>query len=265
MHHAFDVYAYKNPLGRLPAAQNLLFGLGVLAIALVAQPLTHGLIILWLMVWTIGYGRIPVKVYRTALGLAVIFLLFSLPALVLEVAPHPSWPEVQADTIAGIPWGNGFIFISRGGLRQSFVLLGRSLACFSCLLFIVLTIPFAKLLALLRQCWFPPILLDLFLLMHRFVFLFLDVAMQLQLAQKARGGYRTRQLWLKSVALLVGQLVIRSLHRYQQFALGLKARGFQGEFIVTSLPEQPYSRRYVAEAIVGCLGLVVLDWHWRFG
>nr|WP_228035674.1 CbiQ family ECF transporter T component [Oculatella sp. LEGE 06141] len=106
----------------------------------------------------------------------------------------------------------------------------RSLSCIACLLFILFTIPSAELLSILRQCRIPPVLIDLLLLMYRFIFLFLDVLTQLQLAQRARGGYRTRQRWMYSTGLLVSQLMVRSLQRYQQFSLGLAARGFNGNF-----------------------------------
>ena len=259
MHHHLDVYSHTNSLKKLPPLQKLVFALTILAIALVAHPLTQGAIFVWLNVWTIGYARIPIKVYGSVLGVVSLFLFTSFPALLFNVVAIEQINLIQASSLGGLTIGNWYLFISHSGLIQAGEIGMRSLACVSCLLFILFTIPFSELLLILRRFRCPPLLLDLLLLMYRFVFLFLDVAMQLQLAQQARGGYRTRQRWMQSVALLAGQLVVRSLQRYQQFSLGLAARGFNGEFQVYSIQSYKYSKRYALESLCGCIGLVIFE------
>jgi cobalt/nickel transport system permease protein len=259
MHHYLDAYAYTNHLKQLPPLQKLLFALTTLLIALLAHPLTQAAIFVWLNLWTIGYARIPIKVYGRVLGVVSIFLLTSLPALLINAIALDEITAIQANSLGGLVIANWYLFVSYSGLMQAMEIVMRSLACFSCLLFILFTIPFAELLSILRQCRFPPVLLDLLLLMYRFVFLFLDVATQLQLAMAARGGYRTRQRWMQSVALLAGQLVVRSLQRYQQFSLGLTARGFNGQFQVYSTQSYNYSQRYALESLLGCIGLVIFE------
>ncbi len=259
MHHHLDAYAYTNRLKHLPPQQKLLFALVTLAIALVAHPVIQGAIFLWLSGWTLGYARIPAKVYGRVLAVIMLFLLTSLPALVLEVVPANQLASVQASAFSGLMMGDWYLFVSNPGLTQTVAVGMRSLACVSCLLFILLTIPFTEILLVLRQCRVPTVLLDLLLLMYRFIFLFLDVATQLQLAQQARGGYRTRRRWLQSAGLLAGQLLVLSLHRYQQFALGLAARGFTGKFQVYSTQTYRFSPRYAWESLLGCISLVFLN------
>jgi len=263
MHHHLDAYSYTNHLKQIPPLQKLLFALTALSIALLAHPLTQAAIFLWLNLWTIGYARIPIKVYGRVLGVVSLFLLTSFPALLVNVVATNQIDTIQGSSLAGLAIGNWYLFVSYSGLMQAMEIAMRSLACVSCLLFILFTIPFSQLLSILRQCRFPPVLLDLLLLMYRFVFLFLDVATQLQLAQQARGGYRTRQRWMQSVALLAGQLVVRSLQRYQQFSLGLTARGFNGEFQVYSTQSYTYSKRYAIESLLGCIGLVIFELRFR--
>jgi cobalt/nickel transport system permease protein len=135
----------------------------------------------------------------------------------------------------------------------------RSLACTSCLLFLLFTIPFTDLLQVLRQWRVPILLTELLLLMYRFIFLFLDVVTELQLAQRARGGYRTRQRWMYSVGLLVSQLLVRSLQHYHRFSLALASRGFNGNFQVYSNVSHHYSKRYAIESLIGCTSLVILN------
>lgn len=257
MHHHFDAYAYTNNLKQLPPLQKLLFALTTLAIALVAHPLTQGVIFLWLSLWTIVYAGIPFKLYLGVLGSVSVFLLTGLIPLLINIIPL-----IQVETIhslGGFVMGNWYIFISYSGLIQGGEIIMRSLSCFSCLLFILFTIPFAQLLWILRQWRCPVLLLDVLMLMYRFVFLFLDVATQLHLAMVARGGFRTPQRWMQSTALLAGQLLVRSLQRYQQFSLGVNARGFNGQFSVYSPQIYRYSPRYALESLLLCMLLVILE------
>lgn len=261
MHHHLDAYTYTNRLRQVSPQQKLLFAIAVLSIALIVHPITQLLIALWLALWTIGYARIPAKLYGSALLVACLFLLTSLPALILGLVPVAQIAAVQADQLGGITLGNWYLFVSQTGLIQAFQIGLRSLACTSCLLFVLFTIPFTDLLIVLRQWRIPALLTDLLLLMYRFVFLFLGVVSELQLAQRSRGGYRTRRRWMYSVGLLVSQLLVRSLQHYQQFSLALASRGFNGEFLVWSNRSHYYSKRYALESVLGWVGLMILDFR----
>jgi cobalt/nickel transport system permease protein len=101
-------------------------------------------------------------------------------------------------------------------------------------------------------------MVELLFLMYRFIFVLLATAQEIWIAQQSRGGYRTRQVWLKSISLLIGQLLRRTLANYQQVSLSLVARGFNGELQVWH--SRPYiaSKRYMWEAAFGCVILVFL-------
>jgi cobalt/nickel transport system permease protein len=163
MHHHLDVYAYTNRLRPLLPQQKLIFALVVLAIALIAHPATQGVIFIWLSVWTVGYARTPFRVYRSVLVVMLLFLLTSVPALVLEIVPVEQRALTQTNSFGGLVVGNWYGFISQSGLVQAIEVGARSIACTSCLLFILFTIPFAELLSILRQCRIPTVLIDLLL------------------------------------------------------------------------------------------------------
>ncbi len=259
MHHHLDVYTYANRLRQISPQQKLLFAIAVLVIALITHPIPQLLIAVWLGIWTVGYARIPARVYLSVLMVAGLFFLTSIPALVVNIVDVDQAASVQPDLVAGITLGNGYFFVSRTGLIQAFQIGIRSLACTSCLLFLLFTIPFTDLLQVLRQWRVPILLTELLLLMYRFIFLFLDVVTELQLAQRARGGYRTRQRWMYSVGLLVSQLLVRSLQHYHRFSLALASRGFNGNFQVYSNVSHHYSKRYAIESLIGCTSLVILN------
>jgi len=261
MHHHLDVYSYTNRLRSVSPQQKLVFAIALLGMALITQPFTQLVITGWVAVWILIYARIPVKVYLTLVMVAALFWLTSLPALSLAGVTVEKIGTIQPESLGGIVVGNWYVFISRSGLMQAVQIGLRSLASTSCLLFILLTIPFTDLLQVLRQWRVPTVLTELLMMMYRFVFLLLDVATELQLAQRARGGYRTRRRWLYSVGLLASQLLARSLQQYQQFSLAIASRGFNGAFYVYSDCSYRYSKRYALESLLGILGLVILNFH----
>jgi cobalt/nickel transport system permease protein len=263
MNLQIDTLAYTNRLRHLPAEQKLIFALGALLIALITHFPAQFLIILWMGVWTVGYARIPAKIYLKLLVLASLFLLMSLPALLVNIVAVAQIHEVQADQWGGMNWGAWYVYISQSGVKQAWVVFWRSLACISSLFFLLCTVPLPELLQTMRRFGVPTILTDLLLLMYRFVFLLLKTAAELKLAQQARGGYRTWGRAMYSSSLLIGQLLQRTLQRYHQFSLGVAVRGFRGEFPVWYPPAYRYSRRYAIEAIVGYCGLLGLDWWTR--
>ncbi|MGA7932627.1 MAG: energy-coupling factor transporter transmembrane component T, partial [Kovacikia sp.] len=130
----------------------------------------------------------------------------------------------------------------------------------------LLTVPFTDILDILRRIGCPPLLTDLLMLMYRFIFVLLRTAAELWMAQQSRGGYRTRKLWMKSLGLLVGQLLRRTLENYRQVSMTLESRGFTGDFRVCHSRRYFPSRRYSLEALLGCAVLIALTgWQYAVG
>lgn len=260
MNLKIDTLAYNNRLRKLPPEQKLIFALGVELIALVAHAPTQLFIIVWMGIWTVVYAGIPLKVYLKLITFASFFVLTSLPALLFNLVSNNQMNLAQADQWDGISLGKWYLYISRSGGEQAIVVSLRSLACVSCLFFILCTVPFIELLQTLRRLKVPVILTELLLLMYHFVFILLKTAYELGLAQQARGGYRTKGLAMRSVSLLIGQLMQRTLQGYHQFSMGVASRGFAGEFQVWTGPPMRYSKRYALEAILGCTCLLGMEW-----
>jgi cobalt/nickel transport system permease protein len=259
MHHALETYAATNRLRDVDPAQKLGFALGLLLLSLGLNPLTQLLVTLWLAMWIVGYAKIPARVYLQVLALAMVFMLTSSLALVLNWVPQEQWGVMTTDRLWAWPILGGYGLVSRSGLVQAGTIAARSLAGTSCLLLIIFTTPITELLQTLRQMRVPEVLLELMLLMYRFIMLFWEVIFDLQLAQQARCGYRTRRRWLVSVSLIVSQLLLRVLRYYQDFTLALQARGFNGHFRLYSDRSYYFSRRYALEAIGGCLLLLSIN------
>lgn len=256
MNIQIDTLAYTNRLRDLPPEEKLFFALASLFLALISHPIIQLVIMAWMGVWIVVYAQISAKIYIKMLFTVGTFLLMSIPALIINLTTINQSHLVQADQLIGGGFYNWYIYVSRSGFEVAVEIFLRAFACTSCLFFILLTIPFSELLQALKKLGCPVILTELLLLMYRFIFLLIETAQQLSLAQQARGGYCNLQRALYSLSLLIGQLLQRTLERYQQLSLGIAARGFQGKFQFWQPRQYRHSQRYAIEAIVGYFGLV---------
>ena len=260
-----DTLAYTNRLRGLPPEHKLIFAIVTLLISLATHPPVQILIALWMGIWTVVYAKIPAGIYIRILAVASFFWLTSLPALVINGVSVADISQVQSDAWQGFNLGFYYIYISRSGFYQALAIFTRAFASVSCLYFLMLTVPFTEVLQTLRRFKFPTLLIELLLLMYRFIFILWNTATDLSIAQKSRLGYRNFNTSIKSLALLVGQLLKRTLQKYSQFSLGLESRGMSGEFRVYAPRRYRPSKRYILEAVIGCVILIILEWWLNAG
>jgi cobalt/nickel transport system permease protein len=263
MHHQIDSLAYTNRLRNVPPEHKLLFAMMLFSLSWVASVPIQLLISFWIAVWIIGYGGIPAAVYLKLQTIPFGFWLTSVPALVFGGVRLPNLGFIQADIRWGFTVGQVFLYISNQGLEQVSTLLTRSMALTACMYFILLTVPFVEIVRILQNLGCPHLITELLTLMYRFIFLLTETASELLIAQQARVGYSTWKTGIRSAAIIVSQLLGRTLENYRQISLGLTSRGFMGEFRVLSIRRYKPDIRYAAEAIGGCLLLLIMiGWHY---
>ncbi|HBQ98961.1 MULTISPECIES: cobalt ECF transporter T component CbiQ [unclassified Roseofilum] len=254
-----DTWAYQNGLNRLPPSQKLGFSLLMLGLALVSQPLTQIALSLWMAVWIIGYAKIPMKFYLKLLLGGYTFVLMSSLAFLIDVQTVESGHLEIPGLLIGWSTGSLYWSISQTVLDLFMRLILRAVACLSCFFFLMLTVPMVEIVQVLRQWRFPELLLELILLMYRLIWVLQKTVSDLRLGQKARGGYGDFAQSLRSVSLLIRQLLHRTLTDYHHFSLGATARGFDHKFTVLSMKKYERSPRYEWEALLGFVLLLSLE------
>jgi cobalt/nickel transport system permease protein len=259
--HRLDALAQTNRLRTLPPGQKLAFAAALLLLALVSPPAVQLAISLWLLVWIVAYAGIPWRAYISVLLLPLGFALVSLPAIVINAAGSADFAVLQRDAWQGWsqPLGPLTLYISHQGLQQAALLLSRSLAASSAMLFLLLTTPFNELMEMLRRLGLPPLVLELMTFTYGFIFSFWEIVEDIARAQRARSGYSGWRRSLQSLSLLIGQLLQRSVATYRGLAMGLAARGFQGELRLVSCRTHRQSPRHQAEAVAGLALLSVVS------
>lgn len=258
MHIYIDTLAYTNRLRDLHPIQKLALAIAVLFIAFLSHPPTHIAILFWMAIWNVAYARIPAEIYLKMIVVTGVFLLISLPALVVNFTSAAVYP-LQADSLAGVALGSWYFYISRTGISTALEITLRSLSAVSCLFFALFTVPFSEILQLLRKIGCPVLLTELLLLMYRFIFVFLQTATQLWIASESRNGNRSWKVAWSSLGMLVPQLFFNTFKRYRQLSLTFASRGFTGEFRVWHSRRYQFSLRYALEAFLGCFALLGLE------
>jgi len=259
MHHQIDSLAYRNRLRYLPPEHKLLFAIALFTLGFLTSPAIQGAIALWLALWVIGYARIPADVYLKLQAIPLTMGLMSLPALLLGISRLPTPGSANPDALLGVALGRWYLYLSDQGLQQGGALIVRAIALTSCLYFILLTVPFTEILQVLKRLGCPVLITDLLALMYRFIFVLVNTVSELTTAQQARLGYTTWHNRMRSLSIVVSQLLWRTLDNYQQISLGLRSRGYGHELRVGGRSRHKPSLRYTLEAIAGLSILLTLS------
>jgi cobalt/nickel transport system permease protein len=219
-----DREAHLNRWRAKPLAEKLLLALGMLALALVTPPWPGaGFVALVMTAATLLFARVSPKVWLACAAAPLGFLAVGAVSVVLRV-------DAQGFGLAP------------GGFAAAGALVARSVAGVTCLLFLALTTPTSDLLAGARRIGVPAEIIELALLMYRFLFILADAALAMDAAQAARLGHATPMRRLRSLGLLVANLLPRALDRARRMEVGLSARGWHGEMRVLSNRPGPTAR-----------------------
>ncbi|MFF2912339.1 cobalt ECF transporter T component CbiQ [Paenibacillus sp. NPDC057934] len=257
-----DAVSYGNAFRSLSPMWKSGFAAAMFVLSFVLDPVLQLAISLWLMIWCIFYAKIPIQLYAILLGSALLFYFISLPVLVVEIGRPATGEAVVVLPMLGSSLS---LYMTAAGLWRGGLLLARVAACLSCFFFLILTTPFAELLQVLRRLRMPQIVLELMLIMYRFLFLLSDTAQGMMLARRLRGGTRGFSAKLREAAGMAGVLFAKTVQRYHGLSQGFLTRGFDGDIVLPPGETRPVPVRYAVEAYVGMAVLVLVQsWlAWR--
>jgi cobalt/nickel transport system permease protein len=211
-----DTSAHLNRWRKKSLAEKSLLAIGMLLIA-VSVPSWHAAVLVAAVMigaTLLGAG-VPLSLWWKAVTAPIGFLLVGVLTLIFQVQL----------------WHIG---IAPHGLELAGRVGARAFAGLTCLLFIALTTPATDIIAGLRRIGVPAEIAEMTLLIYRFVFLLGDTAETMNAAQAARLGHINYQRHMKSLGLLIANLMPRAFSRAQALEIGLAARGWHGELRVLS-------------------------------
>ena len=167
-------------------------------------------------------SKVPLKefVVRTTLFMPLFAAVISLPALFLTIGS----PILSANI------GGFTLSITVEGLQRFLVFTVRVWFCVTSLTLLTLTTGFDKILKLLSSIKVPSIIIQLFSLTYRYLFVSLDEVQKVLTAKEARTYVNRRTVSLESLkhsGAVLSTLFIRTYERSERVYMAMKSRGFE--------------------------------------
>jgi len=187
-------------------------------------------------------------------ALALPFVLAALPAIF----------TIPGDTLFSLPVGPWVLRASIPGLERFASIALKSWVSVQAGILLAASTPFPDLLLAMRALRIPRLLVTIFGLMWRYLFVLVDEALRLMRARAARSGLADQPglkpggslVWRARVAGgMAGSLFLRAFERSDRIYMAMLARGYDGE--VRSMP-LPALRPWHALALVIVLSVLLL-------
>lgn len=216
--------AYNSKIGKLDPIAKLIFGLSSIVMCLVANSLLSSvLVILTMSIITIFMSKISLKSYIRFMSIPLGFLFTAI--LVILIKRYP----LGYDVIIGIKLGNVIYGADKNSMIFSIGILLRSLGVLCSMYFITLNTTINDLLVAFKRLRIPVIIISLMEMFYRYIFVLLEEAQRMYVAQASRNGYSGFRNSIKSLGNLSALLFIRSYIRCDKIFISLESRGYNIE------------------------------------
>lgn len=223
-----DKYSYRSKLRYMNASEKFMYAVLTLAICIISRSVTVALPVFVVnAVLIVGKGGLPLFRYIKLLLIPGVFLLTGTVALVINLSAVP------LDAFA-FAVGNRYITGSTEGIYRAGEICVISMAAVSCLYFLALNTVMTDLLGVLRKLKAPPLLIELMLLIYRFIFVLSETASAIRVSQNSRLGYRDFRTAVRSFGMLAASLFMLAIKKSGALYDAMESRGYNGELRVLS-------------------------------
>ncbi len=224
MHDLLDDYAHSNALRDVNPRLKLLFGLGsILVCVFSTSPLAPLVVAATMSAATIILAKIPARFYFKLLAVPLVFVLFSSAAVIFLQG---------GDVLFTFNIFGMNLEISRDGLNLALLLLARTLGGMCSLFFIALTTPMIEVFSILKSVGLPSFLIELSMLIYRYIFVLLDQAAMIHSAQTMRLGGSSMRSSLYSFSMLTSVLFLRAWEQGERLMVAMDSRCYNGHLDV---------------------------------
>jgi len=235
-----DIFTYReNRLTEVDPRAKLVVALAAILLVLISTRPALPLLVAGAALTTMVALRFPpgVVAARLSIPLGMVFVVFTLRLF-----------TIPGETLFTLDLAGRALRATRDGLWVGALAALRVFAATSVLVLLGMVAPAHALFRALLWFRVPRSLVEVGLLMYRFIFVLLDIAADMATAQALRLGYRGAARSLRSVGSLAGAVLVKSLDQAARTSEALVLRGYAGTMPVGALP--PLPRR---------------ELHWMFG
>jgi len=193
-------------------------------------PIVPIIVFLTSTIMLLYFAKIPYRFYLKMLWYPMIIIAITC----LIIAFFFGYQEPLAEiNLLGLRWT-----VFNDGVNLGFNTFFRVAGGISTQFFLILTTPMTSVLLLLRKARIPQVLIEISLLIYRYIFVFIEVMETMHTAQELRLGYSSLMRRLRSTSLLIANLFIRTLEQGERTFTAMSARGYDGNIrVLEDLPK----------------------------
>lgn len=223
---SIDKYAYENRIVNWsPKLKALLWFIGIV---LAFQPLLwlKGIVLIVVAIITMYVTKVSLHRYIRWFYAIIPFVILSIIGIVVTISSQKSsliWPI----KLGGVYLGMAKVMMPRAG-RMAL----QCMTAIVCTYWFALTTPFIQILQVLKAIKLPRAMIEVTMLMYRFIFIFIDAFEQIHRAQKLRFGYDSFHLMVRSSGILAKMLFEQVIINYEMMTKALDAKLYDGEFYI---------------------------------
>lgn len=247
-----DQYVYANKMRSDHPMERFVFSIVTMGLCIVANKPLINIIVIGIMLGLLIYkAKIPSHVVLKLMAMPLSFLLIG----VLTVAIV--FKTQSAGMVLSIKLGSYYLGVSESSLNLAGIIMLRSLSSVSCLYFLALTVPMIELIYVLQKLKVPAIVVELMMLMYRFIFVFVETAFNIYTAQSSRWGYSSFKRSIYSFGSLFGNLCQKVFIKTKFLFESLLSRGYESELRVIN-PHYRFSRNNIIIFSLIDIGLIAV-------
>lgn len=175
-------------------------------------------------------GGVRFWTYQALLAAPAAFLSVSALALVWTYSASDSgWISIR--------FGTGYLVIGAAAQATARLVTARALGAVSCLYFLSLSTPLPEVLEVLRRLHAPAVVVDLALLIYRYIFLLLATCETMRDAAASRLGFGGLRRSVRTTGIIYGNLLARSFRRAQACFDAMESRCCTGSIRFWTRPK----------------------------
>lgn len=217
-----DKLSYSSRLRYKSPCIKILFAVSILLFCILMRSLLFSsFTIIFMGSLTVLVGGTSLKYYLKLLKLPLAFLFLSTITIIFEISSNPV-------TVPSFHLFNRYLYVTSDKLYLGAGLVMMALGSVSCLYFLALSTPFSDILYVLKVIHCPSLLIELLLLIYRFIFVLYDMATALNISQESRlvnCNFKTR---IKGSVSLFETLFIRAIRKSSYLYDAMESRCYDG-------------------------------------
>jgi len=222
MHNLLDDYAISNALRETSARLKLFLGLWAILLSVSSTtPIAPLFLAITMSLITVMLAKIPGRIYSRLLLVPLSFALLSAGVVAFM---HGSGQTLFSLQLFGLN-----LAIREEGANLAVLLIARTFGGMCSLYFIALTTPMIEIFAVLKTLHIPQSVIELSMMIYRYIFVFLDQAAMIHSAQMMRLGDAGAKNSLNSFAMLCSVLFLRSWEQGERLIVAMDSRCYDGK------------------------------------